>query len=139
LQTAATAGDRPVTQVSAIDQVSPQERAAVDDRMTMLVCDDRPEVRQQLSRILRHRSQGAVESVADGTDLLDAYAATAPAQVLIGVHGGSTFGSDALDLLLANHPASSPVIYGSRSDIDLLARVYARGAAGLLVWEADHR
>ena len=73
--------------------------------------------------------------VADGRDLVSAYEANPTAQILIGVHAGSTFGADAFDLLIGTHPTAPMIIFGSMKDIDLLARVYARGAIGLLLWE----
>jgi DNA-binding NarL/FixJ family response regulator len=104
-----------------------------------LICDDRPDVRRELSQVFQLRSPGPVESVGAGSDLLSIYETRSPVQVMIGVHPGSTFGVDALDLLLAQHPTASPVVYGSRRDVEFLAGVYARGAAGLLLWEiGDH-
>jgi hypothetical protein len=147
LQAAATERDLQISQlnqISDLDQISHlndpdrlghQQDDEPDGRMPMLICDDRPEVRQELSRVLRLRSQGEVVSVDDRTDLLNTYRAISPVQVMIGIHPGSTFGIDALDLLLENHPKSQPVVYGSRRDIELLARAYARGAGGLLLWE----
>jgi DNA-binding NarL/FixJ family response regulator len=113
--------------------------AAPAGQLSVLICDDRPDVRRELSRVFQLRSQGPVESVGAGSDLLQTYETRSPIQVMIGVHPGSTFGVDALDLLLARHPTASPVVYGSRRDVEFLASVYARGAAGLLLWEiGDH-
>ena len=113
--------------------------AAPAGQLSVLICDDRPDVRRELSQVFQLRSPGPVESVGAGSDLLSIYETRSPVQVMIGVHPGSTFGVDALDLLLAQHPTASPVVYGSRRDVEYLAGVYARGAAGLLLWEiGDH-
>jgi DNA-binding NtrC family response regulator len=111
------------------------EVGASDCQLSVLICDDRVDVRQELSLAFQLRSQGPVESVGDNAALLDLYETRSPIQVMIGVHPGSTFGLDALVMLLARHPAALPVVYGARSDIELLASVYARGAAGLVLWE----
>jgi hypothetical protein len=57
--------------------------------------------------------------------------------VLIGVHSGTTIGTQAIDLLLAAHPDAAPIVIGSITDLDLLAGAYARGAGGLLLWEPE--
>jgi DNA-binding NarL/FixJ family response regulator len=101
----------------------------------VLICDDRPAVRHELSEALRFDSLDSVHEVSDGAALLDAYEADAIDQVLVGVHSGSVVGTQAIDLLLATHPDAAPIVIGSLVDIDLLAAAYARGAAGLLLWE----
>lgn len=137
-QTAAIERDLQISHLHNPDyRLGRQQDDESDGRMPMLICDDRPKVRQELSRVLRLRSHGAVESVVDGTDLVSTYRAISPVQVMIGIHPGSTFGIDALDRLLENHPKSRPVVYGSRRDIALLARAYARGAGALLLWETE--
>jgi len=73
--------------------------------------------------------------VPDGTALLDAYQESATDQVLIGIHSGSTVGSQAISLLLEKHPTAAAIVFGSITDIDLLAAAYANGARGLLLWE----
>ncbi len=128
----------PVGRLPAADSPVPVS-AVPAGQLSVLICDDRPDVRRELSRVFQLRSQGPVESVGAGSDLLSTYETMSPIQVMIGVHPGSTFGVDALDLLLAQHPTALPVVYGSRRDVDFLASVYARGAAGLLLWEiGDH-
>ena len=134
LQTTATESGAPIANPIA-DISAGLESAVHDGQLSVLICDDRADVRRELSRVFQLRSQGPVESVGDGGDLLDTYEAKSPVQVMIGVHPDSTFGVDALDLLLERHPTAQPVVYGSRRDIEFLARVYARGAAGLVLWE----
>jgi hypothetical protein len=55
--------------------------------------------------------------------------------VLIAIHADTTAGIDAINLLLGLHPRANTVVYGSVTDVELLAAAYARGAGGLLVWE----
>lgn len=143
LRATAIGSDAPVARRRDADgagRVTPTASSEIPDgQVSVLICDDRADVRLELSRVFRLRSQGAVESIGDGGALLQAYGATSPVQIMIGVHPGSNFGIDALELLLAHHPEALPVVYGSRRNIELLARVYARGAAGLLLWEVGNR
>jgi DNA-binding NarL/FixJ family response regulator len=102
----------------------------------VLICDDRPDVRRELSQALRSGSRDLVHEVPDGNALLDAYEEGAD-QVLIGVHSGTTVGAQAVELLLAAHPDAAPIVIGSMADLDLLAGAYARGTGGLLLWEPE--
>ena len=102
---------------------------------SILICDDRAAVRMELSKTLRLGATGSVLGVPDGNALLDAYRERARDQVLIGVHSRSTVGVQALVLLAETHPNSVPFLFGSLTDIDLLAAAYCRGAGGLLLWE----
>jgi DNA-binding NarL/FixJ family response regulator len=101
----------------------------------VLICDDRPAVRHELSEALRTDSLDSVHEVSDGAALLDAYEVGPIDQVLVAVHAGSVVGRQAIDLLLATYPDAAPIVIGSLADIDLLAAAYARGAGGLLLWE----
>jgi DNA-binding NarL/FixJ family response regulator len=69
--------------------------------------------------------------------LLAAYENSAIDRVLIGVHSGTTIGTEAIDLLLAAHPDAAPIVIGSMTDLDLLTAAYAHGAGGLLLWEPE--
>src|SRR6476660_6639787 len=106
---------------------------------TVLICDDRPEVGRELSQTFRLYlpSIAPVNAhlVADGFALVDAFEARPADLVLIGIHAGTTAGIDAINLLLGIHPQANTVVYGSVTDVELLAAAYARGAGGLLVWE----
>ena len=56
---------------------------------------------------------------------------TANTLVLIGIHSGSRFGSQAASLLLDMCPTAALIVFGSVTDIDLLSAAYAR--VGLLM------
>jgi DNA-binding NtrC family response regulator len=105
----------------------------------VLICDDRADVGRELASTLRLGSSDSVHGVSDAAALLDAYRETATDLVLIGVHSGSTVGSEALGQLLERHPAAAPIVFGSITDIDLLAAAFARGVGGLLLWEPGKR
>ena len=106
-------------------------------RRPVLICDDRPAVRHELSRALRFDSLDLVREVPDAATLLAAYEESAVDRVLIGVHSGTTVGTEAVEILLAAHPDAAPIVIGSVTDLDLLAAAYARGAGGLLLWEPE--
>ncbi len=106
-------------------------------RRSVLICEDRANVRHELSRALRSDSRDLVHEVPDAATLVEAYERSAIDRVLIGVHSGTTIGMEAIDLLLAAHPDAAPIVIGSMTDLDLLAGAYARGAGGLLLWEPE--
>ena len=106
-------------------------------RRSVLICDDRPGVRHELARALRFDSLDLVREVPDAATLLAAYEESAVDRVLIGVHSGTTVGTEAVEILLAAHPDAAPIVIGSVTDLDLLAAAYARGAGGLLLWEPE--
>jgi FixJ family two-component response regulator len=103
----------------------------------MLICDDRAEVRLELTNLLRLGSPDPldVQSMPHGYALLKAYQATGNSLVLIGIHSRTSAGSEATALLLEMHPTAAPILFGSLADIDLLSATYARGCGGLMIWE----
>ena len=129
IRTADTSADLPASRHPA------PGRTANRIRRSVLVCDDRCDVRHELSWALQSDSRDSVQEVPDGDSLLDAYEEGTINQVLIGVHSGTTVGTHAIELLLATHPDAAPIVIGSINDIDLLTGAYARGAGGLLLWE----
>jgi DNA-binding NarL/FixJ family response regulator len=103
---------------------------------SVVICDDRPAVRQSLSEMLLPLpSLASIDSVTNGFALVDVCAGRAVDVVLIGVHDGNTTGEDAIGLLLGMAPASAVIVIGSANDIDLLAAAASRGARGLLLWD----
>ena len=122
--------------VPALDELSMH---GIDPTTCVLICDDRPTVGRELSQTFRQflPSIAPVRAhvVTDGFALVDAFEATPAGLVLIGIHAGTTAGIDAINLLLAIHPQARTVVYGSVTDVELLAVAYAQGAGGLLVWE----
>ena len=105
---------------------------------SVLICDDRPSVLQCLFDMLRPLPALVdIDCVADGFALIDAFRARRVDLVLIGIHRGNNAGIEATTLLLSMHPTSVIVVFGSPTDIDLLAAAYTRGASGLLPWDPD--
>jgi DNA-binding NarL/FixJ family response regulator len=58
------------------------------------------------------------------------------ALVLIGIHRAINTGADATTLLLGMHPTVTVIVFGSVTEIDVLAAAYMRGARGLLLGTA---
>jgi DNA-binding NarL/FixJ family response regulator len=103
---------------------------------TVLICDERPNARVLLARLLTAGTSVTVTgAVPDAFTLVDAYT-TRPADVVfIGVHSGTADGADALGLLLGLHPAATVIVFGSAHDAVLLTAALSRGARGLMLWD----
>ena len=56
---------------------------------------------------------------------------------LIGIHRANNSGAEATSLLLGMQPAAMIIVFGSVTDIDVLAAAYVRGARGILPWDPD--
>jgi DNA-binding NarL/FixJ family response regulator len=110
--------------------------AGLDSVRSVLICDDRPMVRQGLAELLRPLpSLLETRCVADGFAVVDALATAGVDVVLIGVHPASDVGQQAIDLVLGMHPSTVVVVVGSVDDLDVLTPAYVRGARGMLLWE----
>ena len=102
---------------------------------TVLICDERPNARMLLARLLNAGTSVVTGAVPDAFTLVDAYT-TRPADVVfIGQRRDSAGGADALDLLLGLHPAAAVIVFGSAHDAPLLAAALTRGARGLMLWD----
>lgn len=105
---------------------------------SVLICDQRFNVRQALSRRMTAMPLIVdIGSVSDGFALLDAYAAKPHALVLIGIHRHDAHGPEAMSLLLSMHPNALVIAFGSSSDTGPLVEAVGRGARGLMLWELD--
>jgi DNA-binding NarL/FixJ family response regulator len=105
---------------------------------SVVVCDDRPTVLGGMSDMLRPLPDLIeIAWVTEGFELLDVVESRPVDLVLVGVHGASTVGAEAVSLLLGMHASSVVVVFGSVAEIDLLAAAYIRGAQGLLTWDPD--
>ncbi len=105
---------------------------------SVLICDDRPRILQGLLDMLRPLPALVdIDWVPDGFALVDAVTARPADLVLIGIHRANNAGAEATSLLLGMHPTAVIVVFGSHTDIDVLAAAYIRGARGLLLWDPD--
>ena len=100
---------------------------------SVLICDDRPWIRQGLIDMLRPMPALVdIVCVADGFGLVDAFSARPADLVLIGIHGANNSGVEAIGLLLGLYPTTVVVVFGSVTEIDVLAAADVRGARGFL-------
>lgn len=100
----------------------------------VLICDDRAG-RAMVTAITAHHPRATdIRCVSDGFALVDAFAERPADVVLIGVHGGTTGGVHALDLLLGLYPTAQVIVFGSARDANLLCAGITRGARGLMLW-----
>ena len=102
---------------------------------SVLICDDRPAMLHGLLNLLRPLpSLVDIAWVTDGFALVDAVAAQPVDLVLVGIHRTNAAGAEAVNLLLEMHPTSVIIVFGSISDIDILAAAFVNGARGMLPW-----
>jgi DNA-binding NarL/FixJ family response regulator len=132
-------GEPAVTALPLGDGSSGPDAVRSEQLTSVLICDDRPNIRRALARQVGQPEfccpPVEIVAVTDGFALLAALEATPAAAVLIAIHAGSTVGDEAITMLQGRHPAVAPIIVGSVVDIDLLTQAYARGAGGLMLWE----
>jgi len=103
---------------------------------SVLVCDDRPEVRDGLADVLTllPGSPGIIY-VSNGFALVEQYTRNPPDIVLVGIHRGSMTGAEAVTMLIKTHPDAPVIVFGVAEDSELLADVFVRGARGLVLWD----
>jgi len=103
---------------------------------SVLVCDDRSEVRESLSRALRNLpGSPEITYLSHGFALVEHYNRFPADIVLVGIYRGSTAGAEAVTMLIKSHPDAAVIVFGVADDSDLLADVFVRGARGLVLWD----
>jgi DNA-binding NarL/FixJ family response regulator len=103
---------------------------------SVLICDDRPEVRLNLTNMLRPLpALVSITGVSDGFALFDAHTAAPADLILIGFHKHGSGAEHAMSLILGMDPSAVVIIVGSVDDAELLVNAYVRGARGLLLWD----
>jgi DNA-binding NarL/FixJ family response regulator len=103
---------------------------------SVLVCDDRAEVRESLSEALQLlRGSPEITFVSHGFALVELYTRNPADVVLVGIYRGSTAGAEAVSMLVSAQPDAAVIVFGVAADSDLLADVFARGARGLVLWD----
>jgi CheY-like chemotaxis protein len=105
---------------------------------SVLICDDRPRIRQGLIDMLQPLPAPVdIGWVTNGFALVDAFTAESADLVLVGIHRANTTGAEGVSLLLGMHPTAVIIVFGSPADIDVLAGAFVRGARGILTWVPD--
>jgi CheY-like chemotaxis protein len=106
--------------------------------VSVLICDDRPEVRRNLADMLRPLAElVSITGVSDGFALVDAHQAEPADLVLIGFHDLGGGAELAMSLILGMDPSVFIIMVGAVDDAELLVNAYARGARGLLLWDSE--
>jgi len=110
--------------------------AGVGPVTSVLICDDRPEVRQNLADMLRPLpALVSIGGVSDGFALVDSHHALLADLILIGFHELGGVAEEAMSLILGIDPAAVIIVVGSVADAELLVNAYVRGARGMLLWD----
>jgi len=103
---------------------------------SVLICDDRPKIRLNLTDMLRPLpALLRTTEVRDGFALVDAHHAEPADIILIGFHDLGGCAEQAMSLILGMDPSAVIIIVGSVDDAELLVNASIRGARGLLLWD----
>jgi len=103
---------------------------------SVLICDDRPAVRLNLTDMLRPLpALLSITAVSDGFALVDAHHAEPADVILIGFHDLGDTAGHAMSLILGMDPSAIVIMVGSVYDTELVVNAYVRGARGLLLWD----
>jgi DNA-binding NarL/FixJ family response regulator len=104
---------------------------------TVLICDDRRNVRDGLTRVLSAiPGLPDVESVAHGDELLARFARQPVDVVLVGTQRAVQTGIEAVRRLVAAHPHAAVVVFGAPDDIGSIHAAITSGARAYLRWDA---
>ena len=101
---------------------------------TVLICDERPECRDELIRVLSALPGIRGIDCVSHEHLPMRYAQLPADLVLVGVRCGTGDGATAMRRLLAAHPAANLLAFGS-VDTDSVASAMSAGARGFLRWQ----
>ena len=103
---------------------------------TVLICDDRVQVRDCLTRVMSRVSGVQRVELVDHSTLRDRYALARRDLVLVGTQRASTRGVDTIRSLFVGHPHANVIAVGSPEDVGAIAAAIAAGACGFLRWDA---
>jgi DNA-binding NarL/FixJ family response regulator len=106
----------------------------------VLICDERSSARTALMRVVGASMPTVTDigGATDGHDLFAQYSAEPAGLVLIGIKRGKVDGIEAAQRLLDAYPSAAIIVYGASEDAPLLISAIARGARGLLLWDANY-
>jgi DNA-binding NarL/FixJ family response regulator len=103
---------------------------------TVLICDDRLPVRDSLIQALsKVAGMGPIEHV-EHSDLLGRYMRQRIDLVLVGTQPPGTIGVHTVRTLLAAHPRTNVIAFGTPDDVANIIAAIAAGACGFLRWDA---
>jgi DNA-binding NarL/FixJ family response regulator len=106
----------------------------------VLLCDDRPAARRELTTLLTSRSAAIrVIATAAPAAMIHEFGSTPADVVMLGLHQGSGSGVTSVTQLLEPHPTALVIVYGPARDTALLIAAVTGGARGLMIWDTGHR
>lgn len=105
----------------------------------VFVCDDRSRARAAFTRMLVAAMPMVTDLVCvrDVAELLARFDEEPPGLLLIGIHDGSSVGSEAVAQVRERHPEAMIIVYGAPDDTTSLIAAVAVGARGILVWDPN--
>ena len=105
----------------------------------MLICDDRPVARRELTALLT-AGGSAFRVIATGEPaaMIQEFGDTRADVVLIGMCKESAGGITSMTQLLDPHPSARVIVYGPARDTAVLTAAVAGGARGLMIWDTGH-
>lgn len=110
---------------------------------TVLICDDRPSVREGLTRVMSTvPGVNRIDRVAHADELLAQYSRRPADIVLVGTHRPLLSGVTAPGLLAARRlssaaPRAHVLVFGAVDDTDNITATVAIGAIGYVHWDAS--
>jgi DNA-binding NarL/FixJ family response regulator len=103
---------------------------------TVLICDDRRQVRDGLTRVMSRVSGVQRIEHSEYGELLSRYSRHRMDLVLVGTHRAATMGVESIRQLVAAQPQANVIAFGAPHDVDNIAAAIASGARGFLRWDS---
>ncbi|MEV6908401.1 response regulator transcription factor [Amycolatopsis sp. NPDC051071] len=105
---------------------------------TILICDDRRNVREGLARVLLAvPGVNRIDYAADGEGLQTRYTRQPADVVLVGSQRAVASGLETTRLLVSANPEANVLVFGAPDDITTITAAIAGGARGYLRWDAS--
>lgn len=121
--------------MGSLNPVSAKNVRLVEVAVTVVVVDDRGQVRERLARVLRE-VPGIHRPECMGTDeLLGVYPRRRVDVAFVGMRNAVPAGVDTVRTLLELHPEAGVIVFGCPKDTTVIAAAIAAGAAGFLRWD----
>ncbi len=104
---------------------------------TVIICDDRRNVREGLTRVMTAvPGITRIDAVGSGEELLARYGRVPAGVVLIGTQRAVPSGVECTRRLVGAHPQANVIVFGAPDDSGSIAAAIAGGARGYLRWDA---
>ena len=105
---------------------------------TVLICDDRRNVREHLTRVMSSvPGVSRIDSVTYGDELLTRFSRQPADVVLVGTQRAVPTGVEATRRLVAVNPNANVIVFGAADDSLSIAAAIAGGARGYLRWDSS--